>query len=271
MGWLGEHRRKRILERLPLADDLWEHLISDLPIVAGLEAQSLAKLRVLTTLFAREKRFEGRGGITIDDFVRAMIAIQAVLPILELGLPWYERWRTVIVLPDQFTANLSDTDNAGVVHEWQEELAGEAWQDGPVSLSWSDVEASGWGDGFNVIIHEAVHQLDMTDGAMNGRPELGGRIDTLRWRSVMSQAFSEIRRLSARPHGKRPLPIDRYAAESPAEFFAVTSEYFFERPGLLATSFPAVYDAFLAFYRWQPVGTRGFPGTAGGAVSPPLG
>ena len=253
MKFFRDFRRRRILERSPVSDDAWEWVLTNHPIISGLEREGYARLRELTGLFLAEKVFEGAEGLSVTAEMRLSVAVQACLPILELGIEWYDNWKTVVLVPAEFTSEQETRDHAGVVHEWEEEDAGESWDDGPVVLSWADVEASGWGDGFNVVIHEAAHRLDMTDGGVNGRPALHRGMDPAEWHAVCSAAFSELSRRAAR-RGRKSPKIDSYAAENDAEFFAVMSEYFFENGGLVKSEYPDVYGLFTSFYRQDPAG-----------------
>lgn len=244
-------RRASILKNRPLADDQWSDLRNDLPILHGLSPADLQELRRITTVFLHEKVYEGENGIDVTPRMRAVIAVQAGLPVLKLGLNWYADWHTVVIVPDTFIRRVREQDAAGVVHEWEEDQSGESWDDGPVLLSWEDVEASGWGNGSNVVIHEAAHRLDLTDGEMNGRPFLHRDMDTREWHDVFSSAFGN---LKGRPRRKRKQPrIDTYAAKDDAEFFAVASEYFFEQPGVLGSEYPDVYRLLARFYKQDPL------------------
>ena len=115
-------------------------------------------------------------------------------------MEWYENWKTIVVVPDVFVEEHTSFDAAGVVHEWDEDKSGESWDGGPVLLSWKDVEASGWGDGYNVIIHEAAHRLDLLDGEVNGRPALHKGMDPRRVAARSSRPRSRIS--SGRPAGR---------------------------------------------------------------------
>jgi Mlc titration factor MtfA (ptsG expression regulator) len=231
MGIFRKLRRDRILKERLLPDDTWKWLVEDHPILAGLSAGELARLRELSTLFIHEKTFEGADGLELTPQMCEVIAVQACLPILGLGPEYYDNWKTTVVVPDVFVEEHTSFDRAGVVHEWDEDKSGESWDTGPVLLSWKDIEASGWGDGYNVIIHEAAHRLDLLDGEVNGCPDL--------------------RRRAGRKQ-KRRLSIDPYAIEDDGEFFAVSSEYFFEQPGILAGEYPDVYRLLSAYYRQDP-------------------
>jgi hypothetical protein len=178
-----------------------------------------------------------------------VIALQASLPVLNLGPDCYADWKTVVVVPKQFRQERREVDPGGIVREWSEVDLGESWDRGPVVLSWEDVEASGWADGFNVVIHEAAHRLDLLDGAVNGRPALHRDMDPEEWRSVFTRAYRD---LEARVRRRRRTVVDSYALENPGEFFAVTSELFFELPQGLQGELPEVYRLLAAFYRQDP-------------------
>jgi Mlc titration factor MtfA (ptsG expression regulator) len=251
MGIIRSIRRNRILKEGLLPADTWRWLVQDHPILNGLSDAELALLRGISTLFLHEKVFEGADGLELTDSMREVISVQACLPILHIGLEKYENWKTVIVVPDVFIQEHTEFDKAGVAHEWDEDNSGESWDTGPVVLSWKDVEASGWGDGYNVIIHEAAHRLDLLDGEVNGRPDLHQEMDPSEWREVFSAAFKDLKRRAGRK--KRRLKIDDYAVEDDAEFFAVTSEYFFEQPHVLVGEYPDVYRLLGAYYRQDPL------------------
>jgi MtfA peptidase len=250
MGIIRSIRRNHILKERLLPEDTWKWLVEDHPILAGLTEAELSRLRELSTLFLHEKVFEGADGLELTASMREVIAVQACLPVLGLGLEWYENWQTVVVVPDVFIEEHTAFDAAGVVHEWDEDKSGESWDAGPVLLSWKDVEASGWGDGYNVIIHEAAHRLDLLDGEVNGMPTLHTGMDPAAWTRCFSEAFEDLKRRAHRK--KRRLRIDPYAIEDDGEFFAVTSEYFFEQPAVLHAEYPRVYEQLAALYKQDP-------------------
>lgn len=214
-----------------------------------LSASEKERLRQLATLFIHEKVFELSGGIELTDTMRIRIAALACLPILHLDLDWYSGWTSIVVFPTEFVRPREAVDDIGVMHEWEETVGGEAWELGPVILSWADVEASGQGDGYNVVIHEMAHKLDMLNGPCDGFPPLHRNMAASQWSNVFSDAFDDFNsRLDRGEHTR----IDPYAGESPAEFFAVLSEYFFELPDLLETAYPEVYSLLIRFYRVAP-------------------
>ena len=221
-----------------------------LPIVATLRDSDAEKLRGLTDSFLRTKSLEGAGGLELEEETRVVVAAQACVPILELGMDAYTGWRSVVVYPGGFVSRGTSVDETGVEHEWEEPRSGESWFQGPVVLSWEDVAASGRLEGYNVVIHEMAHKLDMLNGDANGFPPLHAEMDGARWYRVFSDAFED---LCARVEAGEETDIDDYATEAPDEFFAVTSEYFFELPEVLRECYPMVYSELRAFYRQDPI------------------
>ena len=237
-------------DRFAVTDAAWRTVRTSLPIVATLSESDAGTLRSLTESFLRAKSLEGTGGFELDDESRVVVAAQACVPILELGMEAYSGWRSVIVYPGGFVSRGSSIDETGVEHEWEEPRSGESWSDGPVVLSWEDVEASGRLEGYNVVIHEMAHKLDMLNGDANGFPPLHAEMDGATWYRVFSEAFED---LCARVDVGEETDIDDYATEGPDEFFAVTSEYFFEAPEVLDECYPKVYAELRAFYRQDPM------------------
>jgi Mlc titration factor MtfA (ptsG expression regulator) len=243
-------RRSLNRDRGCVPPDLWDSVWSRLPLLEGLDARDAAELRDLALLFQRDKTFEAAQGLRLDDEMRMAISLQACLPVLRLGLKWYRGWYAVIVYPDEFVPQREWVDEDGVVWVAEEPMSGEAWEQGPVILSWADVEAGRVRDGFNVVVHELAHKLDMLDGSANGHPPLHRDMSDARWIEVFTQAYGGMVR---RVDGGEDTPIDPYATESPAEFFAVVSEAFFELPHLLAEEYADVYGQLRDYYRQDPL------------------
>jgi hypothetical protein len=191
------------------------------------------------------KSFVAAEGFSFNLHRVLVITAQACLPILHLGIDWYSGWKTVIVYPSSFSAQRHITDEFGVVHPVRESMHGEAWLGGPVILSWPEAETAGVIDGENLVIHEFAHKLDMQNGAANGMPPLHDFMSRQYWTESFQTAFDDFSHRVE--HGKKVL-IDHYAATDPAEFFAVVSEVFFERPDLLQESYPDVYENLKQFY-----------------------
>ena len=250
-------RRRRILERSPIPDELWDWALKEHRIFRWLGEADRSRLRELATIFLGEKIFDPVDGAEVDEELRVSFAAQACLPLLGLDLDWYDDWSTIMVTPREYDVRQKDVDEAGVVHEYDDEFAGEAFSLGPVALSRADVEASGWGDGYNVVIHEMAHKLDGRDGRFDGCPPLRPGMAAGAWRAAFSAAFGDIRSKMERPPSRRSARrkgprIDSYAAESPEEFFAVVCEYFYEKPHLLRSEYPEVYAQLVLFFGRDP-------------------
>jgi len=253
-------RRKRILERFPIDDELWDWAIKEHRIFRWLGEPDRSRLRELATIFLAEKLFDPVDGVEIDGELKVSVAAQACLPLLGLDMDWYSDWSTIMITPREYDVRKRDVDEAGVVHEYDDEFAGEAFDLGPVALSRVDVEASGWGDGYNVVIHEMAHKLDGRDGLFDGCPPLHRDMDYGAWREAFGSAYESLLSGLERPAAKRGRPsragrgprIDPYAAESPDEFFAVACEYFFEKPALLRSEYPEVFRQLCLFFRRDP-------------------
>ena len=198
----------------------------------------------------------------VRDDVRMAIAVQACILILRLGLDYYRGWVEIIVYPDEFVAEYEYVDEDGVAHRVEEPMSGEAWQRGPVVLSWADAQESGRGAPYNVVIHEFAHKLDMLNGEPNGFPPLHADMSRERWSAALRGAYDDFCR---RVDSDEELEIDEYAADSPAEFFAVLSEAFFEAPARVKRVYPDAYAQFALFYRQDPA--AGLASDASGASS----
>jgi len=210
-------------------------------------------LRERAVLFLHHKHLSPLPGVELDAHARLLLAVQAELPLLHLAdLNWYQGFHEIVLYPDDFISPQRHRDPSGVVHEWEGEHSGEAWLQGPVILAWPGVQASGQWDGYNLVIHELAHKLDMLNGDANGLPPPHSNMAVQAWAKAMQSAFDQMNaELDANPDAETA--IDPYAAEDPAEFFAVTSEYFFSAPDLLNQAFPAVYAQLALFYRQDPL------------------
>ncbi|MEP7181581.1 MAG: M90 family metallopeptidase [Betaproteobacteria bacterium] len=244
-------RRERVLRKAAIPETLWREALESLPFLTICTEHELERLRVLVVLFLDAKGIVGAGGHHVTPLQRVIIALQACVLILNLDLAYYDGWESVIVYPDEFVPGLEWEDDAGVVHRDDGPLAGEAMPRGPVVLSWHDVEASAdWkATGMNLVVHEFAHKLDMRSGDANGCPPLPSSMSPKEWQRTLSAAFEHFRR---RVDAGARTVIDPYAAENPAEFFAVLSEVFFAEPALLKHEYPDVYGQFRAFYRQDP-------------------
>jgi len=246
MGWLRNWRRRRLLAHHRVDDVLWRAVTSALPFLRGLPAADLQRLRDLSLLLLVEKEISGARGLALDDAMRLSIAVQACLPVLNLGLDRYDVWSEIVVHPGDFRVKVTETDDHGVVHEFDDARAGESWQGGPVVLSW---DATANAPDMNVVIHEFAHKLDMANGEADGMPPLHAGMDRKAWAEVFRVAYEGFCDAVDRD---RDTWLDPYAAESPAEFFAVISEAFFESPNEMRRRYADVYGQLQQYYRQDP-------------------
>jgi Mlc titration factor MtfA (ptsG expression regulator) len=274
MQWI-----KRLFRRDPprIPAPLWQECVDRLPFLDALSAPDLARLQQRCEELLDRKTFTGAAGFELTDEIAVLIAAQAALPVLNLPLSLYGDMAGIIVYPSAFVIPQTEVDEAGVVHEWREPASGEAVHaGGAVVLSWEDVEDVG-APGYNVVIHEFAHKIDMRDGDANGCPPfLPGYhegLDGKTWKRVFSSAYQDFLEAvdhlewqlpadfdDAEPaHAHRydelaaSLPLDPYAARNPAEFFAVASEAFFVEPQPLADAYPEVFRLLAAYYRQNPL------------------
>lgn len=250
------HREARVLARRAIPDDLWAMTLVRLPFLARRSDDDLAELRRLASLFLDGKEFHGTDGLVVDDAMAVCIAAQAVLPVLRFGLEPYGGFVGIVVHPDEVVARREVTDEHGIVHAYDEVLAGEAMDGGPVMLSWRDVAESGetadWG--YNVVIHEFVHLLDMGDGVADGVPPLPTAAERSAWLDVLMPAYDR--------HGEEvacgyETLLDPYGAQAPEEFFAVASETFFVSPNALRAEHPALYGLLARYFQQDPADMAG--------------
>ncbi|MGR8981052.1 MAG: M90 family metallopeptidase [Gammaproteobacteria bacterium] len=252
MNIIKRLRVRYILHYHPIPQDLWRKVTAQLPVLKGMTAVEKAHLRELTTLFLQEKNFIGVQELLLSDAMCLVIAVQACLPVLGIGLGSLKGWQDIIVYPGPFKVDREEKDAAGVVHRIGRALIGESWSRGPLILSWADVERDlqEIRSGRNVIIHEIAHKLDMLNGPADGYPPLHFFMDLKQWTASLSSAY---RTLVRRVEHRHRTCINPYAATSPAEFFAVVSEYFFCAPETLHTHLADVYRQLQFYYRQNPL------------------
>lgn len=248
---------RRLLGRLlgrprdTLDDARWQALVDRLALVQGLDPDRRERLRGFTARFLGDKAITPAAGLTLSQPMRDAIAALCCLPVLEYGYRGLAGWSQLIIYPGSFRARRSHLDEAtGVVIEGEEDLAGEAWEAGPVVLSWDDIAADleDPEPGFNVAIHEIAHKLDLLDGALDGLPPVSGPARLACARDFQAAFDTLVADVEA---GREP-PIDDYAASAPEEFFAVVTEYHFTAPAHLRAVMPAVAGHLQAFYGPPP-------------------
>ncbi|HDO1381917.1 TPA: zinc-dependent peptidase [Aeromonas veronii] len=250
--WLGGRPQTSMSED-ELA--LWRQALAAVPILQGLSdteqttliglGQQLLKRKTLTLI-----------GVELSPRQQAVLALQAALPILHLGIDWYRGFHEVIIIPEPVTRRQEVQDEFGLVSEFEEENAGESWPQGPLVLAWSELQQDGDWDGFNLVIHELAHKIDMLGGEADGAPPLPGQMNRQEWQQVFQHAFDAL--CQQLDQGEAPA-IDPYAAEHPAEFFAVCCECFFTDPLRLQQVYPDVYRQLSQFFSQDPA--RRFPAT----------
>ena len=246
---LSFFRRLR-LSPTPVPDDLWHAAQARVPWLRALDTQRDARLRELAARFLHEKTITPIGELTLDDEQRVSLAALCCLPLLEFGAEGLRGWSQLIVYPDAFRVNRTHVDAAGVLHEWEDELIGEAWETGPMILSWADIVADCEDPeaGFCVAAHEMAHKIDALDGALDGTPPLP-RAWQKEWARDFQVAYD---RLAKQVDRGRDTAIDGYAAEAPEEFFAVVTEYHFSDPRTLRAEMPQVAAHLERFYGPSP-------------------
>jgi len=242
-------RRQRIAGRpFPAA---WRDIVRRrVPLASELPAAQQLRLKKHIQVLLADVPFIGCAGLQVNDEMRVTIAAQAAFLLLGRGGS-FSNLREVLVYPGHFVVPRSEMGAGGVVHEARDVLAGQSWQRGQIIVAWDAVldGAVDPHDGVNVVMHEFAHQLDQDTGAANGAPYVGRGALQQAWARVMNQEFAALREGLARA---QPSLIERYAATSPAEFFAVTTELFFEKPAALAAERPELYEQLKRCYRLDP-------------------
>lgn len=239
---------RRILRRnsIPLA--VWRRVTRQIVVLRELDAVEMARLRELTTWFLHNKSINGAQGLNVTLSMRVTVAAQACLLILNLDPDYFDEWVEVILYPGAFRVKHERIDAIGLVHDEANVLSGESWLHGPVILSWDDVERDSYHSqaGHNVVLHEFVHKLDGLTGVTNGLPPLRRGMSRKHWAEALSSSYDALCRQVA---AGEPAFINPYAATSPAEFFAVVSEYFFTAPDILKKCCPSVHAQLTLFYQ----------------------
>jgi Mlc titration factor MtfA (ptsG expression regulator) len=252
---LQQRREARTLARRAIPDALWQSALAALPFIAARPPDQCERLRRLSSLFLDRKEFSGAHGFVVTDEIALAVTVQACLPVLELGLAQYDGFVGIVIHPDAVLAPREVTDEHGIVHAYDEELAGEAMEGGPLMLSWADMRAAAGGaedsppSAYNVVIHEFAHVLDMRDGQADGVPLLATAAERRAWVDVLMPEYD---RFCERVVCGHATVLDPYGAEAPDEFFAVASEAFFVTPRPLKEEQPGLYRLLASYYRQDP-------------------
>ena len=244
---LRDQRREKV--RTQPFPPQWTSLLEAIPIYRRLADGDRKELRGHIQIFLSEKRFEGCGGLEINDHIRVIIAAHAVILLLHRRTDYYPQLESILVYPQAYEAPSERHIGDYLVEEGTEVREGESWYRGSMVLSWEDVQrgAAALGNGENVVFHEFAHQLDDESGAADGTPVLENHGQWRRWVNVFQDEYEALQ--AAR--GRRTL-LDPYGAESPSEFFATATECFFERPRELKKQHAKLYEQLRGYYMQDP-------------------
>ncbi len=250
VGFWPDMRIRRI-QRRPFPESWQQTLKNKLPFLSKMSTEQQEQLQQLIKVFLADKEFYGCAGQEINDDIRVTIAAQACLLILNQNRMPYPDLDSILVYPSTFVATRDVADELGLISTDHIAMLGESWSQGKVVLAWDNVEqgAMNLRDGQNVVLHEFAHQLDHESGSTNGAPVLSTRGAYKSWAHVFSEEFGDLQEDAA--HGRHSL-LDHYAATNPAEFFAVATETFFERPKEMAAYHQELYQQLKEYYKLDP-------------------
>jgi MtfA peptidase len=243
-----KYKRREKIRSQPFPENWLEILEKNIAYYHQLNSDDQAELRGHIQIFLNEKEFEGFDGLEITDEIKVTIAAQACILLLHRETDYYPTLHTILVYPHPFYSQIKHRLEGGIIEEGEQGRLGESWYRGPVILAWDDVQLSAhdYNDGHNVVFHEFAHQLDSESGANEGTPLLPERSMYIAWARVLSEEYQEL--LDHLKHHHKS-DIDAYGATNPSEFFAVVTEYFFEKPNQLKMRHPELYEQFKNFYK----------------------
>ena len=250
LHWLKERRQEQVRRRE--FQGPWREVIErNVRFASYLPPADRKGLEEGVLIFLSEKNFERAGGLEMTDEIKVTIAAQACILLLHRKTNYYPGLYSIIVYPHAYVARQTVREGRGIIVEGMQPRLGESWTQGAVVLSWDDVlaGASDIHDGHNVVFHEFAHQLDAQDGAMDGAPILSDHSMYATWASVLGQEYERLQQDTAL--GKETL-LDQYGATNPAEFFAVATEFFFEKPRQLRQQLPQLYEELRQYYKQDP-------------------
>jgi Mlc titration factor MtfA (ptsG expression regulator) len=250
LSWFKKRRRRKLTER-PFPTSWLEVVARNAPFVRLLEEEDRALLMRHVQVFVAEKSFEGRGGLEMTDEIRVTIAAHACRLLLGGVSDCYPRLYSIIVYPSTYIARALERGPGPTVVESVQARLGESWSSGAVVLAWDDVlrGAADIHDGKNVVYHEFAHQLDTEHGRTDGAPKLERGSMYVTWARVFGQEYEELVRSVVEGS---PTLLDAYGATNPAEFFAVATEFFFERPTELKALHPELYEQLAGYFKRDP-------------------
>ena len=256
--WIPRFRLRRAMAA-PFPEEWVQFLERNVGIYRNLPMPLRLQLRLLIKQFLHQKHFSGAGGLEVRDEMRVTIAAQACMLQLNRHGGLYPRLKYIILYPSAFVVTRSEVDGAGVVSHGRKGMLGESWQSGKVILAWDNVlhGARNFVDGKNVVLHEFAHQLDSETGSADGAPLLAGKSSYRSWAGALSGEFEELQKDA---HFRRRSLLDHYGATNPAEFYAVATETFFERPRRMAKHHRELFDVLKSYYRIDPRAWQEAPG-----------
>lgn len=250
-----QRRREQHLLNQPFPEHWKQTLEQRMPVYSALQEEERSTLETLIKRFLDEKDFYGCAGLEVTELMKLRIAAESCLLLLGqsgegLSRHVYPKLQSILVYPSGFVARRDVHQEDGTVADGEHHLLGESWGNGRVILSWDDVEegARDFSDGHNVVLHEFAHQLDSASGGANGAPPLRSN-SYQTWARVFSDNFDDLQRRVG--HGKETV-MDSYGATNPAEFFAVATETFFEKPEDLFAQRPELFEELRLYYKVDP-------------------
>jgi MtfA peptidase len=249
-SWLRRRRRRKLLA-LPFPDE-WRPWLEELPFYQGLDDEERSGLHDITRVLVAEKTWEGCGGLTITEEMKVVIAAQAALLLLNIEHDFYRRAQSILVYPSAYDTGRPEMNEGGIFGD-EGANEGEAWYGGPVILNWNAVKygVDDQKDAQNLVLHEFAHKLDMMDGYVDGTPPLAHREDYPEWTRVMTEEYDALR---GKARKRKRSVLNPYGATNEAEFFAVATESFFEKPLQMEKRHAELYGLLKAYYRQDPAG-----------------
>jgi len=249
--FLTQWRRNRIRNQ-PFPRH-WQILIEqNVTFYHCLPESKKTNLQGYMAVFLAEKQFIGCRGLRITEEMKLIIAAQACLLLLNNRGDYYPNLVSILVYPSAYRVKPTKRISDYIIEERDEVRLGESWTRDQLVLSWQQIkyDIQNWQDGHNVVLHEFAHQLDQTDGMINGVPKLGSKADYQMWAQVFTQEYQQLQRDAQR--GRKTV-MNHYGATDPAEFFAVATETFFEKPNQMVRKHPALYQQLQQYYQLDPL------------------
>ena len=225
---------------------------SNLAIYNTLSDFQQKQLQGYMQIFLKEKQFIGCLGLQITEEMKVTIAAMACLLLFGDRKTYFPNLRSILIYPNAYIVNETIMSDRYIVEERRVARLGESWTKDQLILSWDQIKQDllNWHDGHNVVLHEFAHQLDQEDGIAEGVPILPRALDYAVWAKIMTAEYLQ---LCDRVENSKKTVIDSYGATNPAEFFAVATETFFEKPIQLNQKHQDLYELLQRYYRLDPL------------------